>query len=754
MAALGPLSSLTISDARAQAVSVAQANFIEKIEVRGAQRVEPGTVRSYMSIQEGDPFDPKRIDNSLKSLFSTGLFSDVSLRREGSTLVVDISENPIINRLAFEGNHKLDTETLQSEVTLRPRVIYTRSKVQTDVKRILTLYRQSGRFAVTVEPKIIQLAQNRVDLVFEINEGSQTDINSIRFVGNHKFSDGRLREVIQTKESSWWRFFSTDDVYDPDRMNLDRELLRRFYLKNGYADFRVGSAVAELTPDRKDFFVTFSVDEGERYAYGKLEIEARLKDLKSEDLMQVLEYKTGDWYNAEAIDKTIEKLTDAVGTKGYAFVDVRPRVNRDKDKKAIDVKYLINEGPRVFVERINITGNVRTLDKVIRREFRIVEGDAFNASKMRRSQKRIQGLGFFDKVDITQVPGTAPDKTVVNANVEEKPTGQISIGAGFSSSVGPLVDFSIQERNFLGRGQDLKLHLLIAAEQSQVDLSFTEPYFLDRDVRAGFDLFHIERDLQSSSSFNLKRTGLRLRGGYNVTEDLSQAWRYTIRQSEIFDIKTSASTLIRAQEGTTYLSEVGHTIAFDKRDNRLNQTDGYIVKLDTDIAGLGGSVRHARNTVSGGQYFSLADKWILSVNGKAGYVVGIGKDVLLGERYFLGGDDLRGIETGGAGPRDLSTKDALGGEWIYSGSVSLKYPTGLPDEFGVSGRLFTDVGSSGKLSPTNSTTADTGSARVSIGTGFTWESPFGPLGLDFAVPVVKESFDKAEYVRINFGASF
>ncbi len=760
MAALGPLSSLTILVATATAVSVAaateiaQVGNIQRIDIRGTQRVEPGTVRSYMSIQEGDPFDARRIDRSLKSLFATGLFSDVSLTREGDTLVVNLVENPIINRLAFEGNDEFDSEVLQSEVSLRPRVIYTRTKVQNDVKRILTLYRQSGLFAVSVEPKLIQLPQNRVDLVFEISEGEKTHINSIRFVGNTRFSDGRLREVIQTRENAWWRIFNTDDVYDPDRINLDRELLRRFYLKNGYADFRVTSGIAELTPDRKNFFLTFTVDEGERYKYGNVDVEARLKDLKSEDLKKEIEYKAGDWYNAEAIEKTVERLTDAVGTLGYAFVDIRPRLNRDRDKKTIDLKYVINEGPRVFVERINVAGNVRTLDKVVRREFRLVEGDAFNASKLRRSQKRIQGLGFFEKVDIAQVPGSAPDKTVINATVQEKPTGQISIGAGYSSSIGVLGDFSIAENNFLGRGQSVKLRLLIAAEQSQVDFSFTEPYFLDRDVRAGFDIFHIERDLQDTSSFDLKRTGFRLRSGYNITEDLSQSWRYTFRVSEIFDIKSDASTLIQAQKGTEYMSEIGHTLGYDKRENPIDPTGGYFVKLDTDVAGAGGSVRHLRNTLSGTQYYSFADKWVMSLSGKAGYIIGLGKDVLLDERFFLGGDDLRGFQTSGAGPRDVATDDALGGEWIYTGSLALKFPTGLPDELGVSGRIFTDFGSSGRLDPTNATTEDSGSLRMSVGTGVTWESPFGPLGLDFAFPVVKESYDKKEYVRVNFGARF
>jgi len=373
------------------AVELAQnAGTINEIKVEGTQRIEPETVRSYLLVRTGDAFDPAKIDRSLKSLFATGLFADVTLRRQGDVLIVNVVENPVINRIAFEGNDKVDTGDLEAEVTLRPRVIYTRTKVQNDVKRILSIYRASGRFAATVEPKVIQLPQNRIDLVFEINEGSLTEISSIRFIGNREYSDGRLRGIIRTRETAWWRFLSSDDKYDPDRLTFDRELLRRFYLTDGFADFRVVSAVAELTPDRKDFFITFTVDEGSRYRFGSVGIEARLRDLKTDDVNEVLEFEEGDWYDYEKVNKTITDLTDKVGELGYAFVDVRPRINRDRENHIIDVVFEINEGPRVFVERIDIVGNVRTKDKVVRREFRLIEGDAFNSAKLRRSRRRIR----------------------------------------------------------------------------------------------------------------------------------------------------------------------------------------------------------------------------------------------------------------------------------------------------------------------------------------------------------------------------
>ncbi len=738
----------------AGSLQLAQTPVISQITVEGAQRVEPDTVKSYMLIREGDAFDEARLDRSLKSLFATGLFADVSVERQGDGLVIRVVENPVINRIAFEGNDKLKSEDLEAEITLRPRVIYTRTKVQNDVKRILTLYRRNGRFAVSVEPKVIQLAQNRIDLVYEISEGALTQVESIRFVGNKTFSDRRLREVVRTKETAWWRFLSSDDTYDPDRLTLDRELLRRFYLSDGFADFRVTSALAELTTDRKDFFVTFTVDEGTRYQFGKIDIDARLRDLDKADLVDVIEVETGDWYDITAVDDIVDGLTNRVGELGFAFVNVRPRINRDREKKIIDVTFEVVEGPRVFVERIDISGNIRTLDKVIRREFQIVEGDAFNSSKLRRSKQRIQRLGFFEKVNMDQVPGSAPDKAVVQVEVEEKSTGSVSLGAGFSTSVGPIGDFGITENNFLGRGQQLGLSLQIASTRSQIDLSFTEPYFLGREIRAGVDIFHVAEDLQDSSSFDLKRTGFGLRAGYPITQDLRQDWQYKLSKSTIGDVDSTASTLIQDVVGTRYKSEITHSVMYDKRDDLLNPTSGYFANLDTSLAGLGGNIKQLRNILRGGTFYELKDEWVLSVGGRAGYIVGLGEDVLLLERFHAGGDSIRGFETRGVGPRDTATQDALGGEWVYTGSLEVKFPIGLPAELGIGGRMFTDFGSAGSLTPVNSTTEDSGSIRASAGLGMTWTSPFGPLGIDLGFPLVSESYDKEELLRINFGTRF
>lgn len=733
-----------------------QRQVVREVVIEGVQRIEPATVRSYLLVQEGDEADPERIDRSLKSLYGTGLFSDVSIREDGSTLIVTVVENPIVNRVAFEGNRHIKDETLESEATLKPRTIFTRTKVQSDVQRILTLYRQSGRFAATVEPKVIQLPQNRVDVVFEINEGPVTSVETIRFIGNEAFSDGTLREVIRTKQSRWWRFLSSDDTYDPDRLALDRELLRRFYLSEGYVDFRVQSAVAELTPNREEFILTFTVEEGDRYRVGNVSVTSTLPGLQKESITDVVTFKSGDWYDANQVEKTIDKLQDAAGNLGYAFVDVRPRLERNREKKTIDIVFEVAEGPRVYVERIDITGNVRTMDEVIRREFRLVEGDAFNAAKLRRSRQRIQDLDFFEKVSVDQVPGSAPDKAVVKVAVEEKSTGSLSVGAGFSTGSGFLGDISIRERNFLGRGQDAQASVMIGQRQQQVDLSFTEPYFLGKEIAAGGDLFFVQTDRQSESSFDTTTIGGDLRANYPLTEHLRQGWRYTLKETDVNNVPNDASVFIKEAEGKESYSEVSHTLTYDRRDSRINPTEGYYAKHTLDVAGLGGSAKYVRNRVDAGYYYPIVDKWVVSLSGSGGIVQGLGEDVKLLDRFYIGGNEVRGFATDGIGPRDKDTNDALGGEYFYASSLQLSFPLGLPQELDIRGRVFTDVGSSWQMATQgrNNLVNDSSAPRLSVGTGVTWVSPFGPLGIDLGFALIKESFDDTEILRLNFGTRF
>src|SRR5262245_54536897 len=573
---------------------------IANIRVEGNQRIEAETVLSYMQLSPGDHFDAARIDKALKNLFASGLFADVSLRREGDDLVVTVVENPIINRLAFEGNSHIKDADLQNEVQLRPRTVYTATKVQADAKRILDIYRRSGRFAATVEPKVIPLEQNRVDLVFEIHEGDVTEVRRIDFVGNKVFSDGDLRSEILTQESAWYRFLSSNDTYDPDRLTVDREALRNFYLKNGYADFRVISSVAELSPDKNAFFITFTVEEGERYTFGAINVKTTLKDLDPASLQGDISTIEGDWYDATEVEKTINAISDRVGDLGYAFVEVKPEVEKDREKRTIALTYDIQEGPRVYVERIDINGNVRTLDEVIRREFRVVEGDAFNASKIRRTRQRIQNLGFFSKVDLKTLQGSSPDRTIVQVTVEEQSTGDLQFGAGYSTSDGPIGNVSIRERNLLGRGQDLRLGFVISGQRSQLNFSFTEPYFLDQDLSAGLDAYRTVTDRSSEQTFRERNTGGGFRFGWDWSEFIRQNTRYNLSNDEIFDIKSTSSNAIKVQNGSEISSVVSQAITYDRRDSRLSPTDGYVIGLSNDVSGAGGDTRYLRTRLNVG----------------------------------------------------------------------------------------------------------------------------------------------------------
>lgn len=734
---------------------------IQRVVVEGTQRIDPETIGSYLRLGVGDRFDRTKMDESLKALFATGLFRDVTVRQEGASLVVRVVENPIINRIAFEGNRKVNSSDLAQNISLRPRSVYTRARVQAAVTRLLGLYRTQGRFGATITPKVIQRPQNRVDLVFEIDEGEVTGIRRISFIGNKAFSDSELRGVIQTRESAWWRFFGSRDIYDPQRLNFDKELLRRYYLARGYAEFRVISAVAELTPDRKNFFITFTVFEGPVYKFGPPKIVTRLKGTQSKQFEKALNFKAGDRFNADKVETVVNNMTDIAGTLGYAFVQVRPQSSVDSKARTITLTFEIREGPRVFVERIEITGNRRTRDEVIRREMLIAEGDAFNTSKIRLSKRRLDNLGFFTKVDIKNRPGSAPDKTVVTVTVEEKATGELTLGAGFSTQEGVLGTFGIRERNFMGRGQDIALNFLISQRSQGLDLKFTEPYFLGRNLSLGVDLFRRTRSYEDESGFDVRDTGFRIRLGYRLTENWSQQLRYELRNNTIRNISSTASPYIQSEEGTSTTSAVGQTLAYDTRDNRFDPTEGLILSLSTDFAGLGGSERWVKMIGRAAYYYSVVPGWVVSVSGEVGVIDGLGKEVPLAERFFLGGNSFRGFKFGGVGPRDLSTEDGLGGTKYYVISGELSFPTPLPKEIGLRARIWVDVGANwdspcpSKCQPNPGPPVfDSASPRVSVGVGFSWRSPLGPIRFDIGFPIVKKGPDERQIFNFTFGTRF
>ena len=761
-AMLALLSSAVVVGAPGTALSAqSETDLIQGIAVQGSQRIEPATVRTYVTVREGDPFDPSRIDQSLKNLFGTGLFADVSITRQDNLLLIRVVENPIINRISLEGNDKIKDEDLNKDMLLRPRVVYTRSKVQQDVEKILELYRRKGRFAARVDPKVIELPQNRVDVVFEISEGSPTYVRTINFVGNEAFDDGDLRDVVLTREERWWRFLTSNDTYDPDRMNYDRELLRRHYVQEGYADFEVVSAVAELAPNRENFYMTFTVKEGPRYRLNKVELDVNIKDLPRERLESAVIPQAGDWFNGKAIEDTIDTITDAAGTAGYAFVDVNPRVARDPDKKTIDLTFQVQEGPRVFVERVDVKGNVRTLDRVIRRELLLVEGDAFNTARVRRSRERLENLGFFKEqtVKLENAPSDVyPDRTVLTATVEEQPTGELSFGVGYSSASGALFDVGVRERNLLGRGQDLRANFSLAQQQMQVNLSFTEPYFLNRRLVAGFDLVASQVDYQSQSGFTSNTYGSTARIGFQYNEYLYQRFNYQAFVTKLTGLTNFSSQFVREQAGSAVTSQVSQVIAYDRRNNIILPTKGYFLTLSTDLAGLGGSERYVRGGAGGALYLQPLEGWVFSAAASGTYIVGLGQEVKIYQRSQMGGTTLRGFKDFGASPRDALTLDAVGGDWMATASFELRVP-GLPKESGLKTYLFNDWGVIGPPKDlkrrANITILDSQKVRGSAGIGVEWTSPVGVITVDYSPFIFNaQTFDQKSRFRINFGQRY
>jgi len=742
---------------------------IAAIKVEGNERIEEGTIRSYMLVQPGDAFDPDRIDRSLKTLYATGLFQDVTLRRDGGTLVVKVQENPIVSRIAFEGNHKLNDEQLRGELQLRPRAVFTPQLAQADRQRMLDVYARRGRFGATVTPKVIKLAQNRVDVVFEINEGETTLVSRIAFVGNHAFSENRLREVINSREQAFYRILSSSDQYDPEKINFDKELLRRFYLKNGYANFDVKDATAELSPDRKAFFVTFTLNEGERYQVGQVSVDSKLRNLNGDELKPLLEIAPGDTYDGDVVERTTQAIQDAVQTRGYAFVDVKPRIARNQAKKTVDLVFDVTEGPRVYVERIDISGNTRTKDKVVRREFRLAEGDAFNAATVRRSRQRLQDLGYFNSVTVQPTPGSAPDRAILNTVVDEKATGELTLGGGYSTDAGALVNVGLRERNLVGTGIDASINGVLAQRRSQIDLSITDPYFLDRNLVAGFDVFDVNNNNQDIAAYNENRVGGALRLGYEFNEHLRQAWTYTLVSRNVFNVQPGASIYVLNQSGSSLLSQVGQTLSLDYRDSRTDPHTGFLVRLGTDFAGLGGSARYVRTKLDG-TYFIPLDRftgdsdWGVALTAGAGYLAQLGRQEKIIDRFFLGGDNLRGFQSGGAGPHAVGTggltPDSIGGRLIYTQSTELRFPLPISADLGLSGRAFVDIGSLsqvtrlGTVNGVATTVSDDAAPRVGAGLGVSWKSPFGLINVDLAQAVVKRRYDQTQFFRFGFGTRF
>ena len=751
----------------------AVAQTASSIVVQGNRRVEAATIRSYFP---GGRLDAAARDQALSALYGTGLFSDVRIQPAGNRVIVTVVENAVINQVAFEGNKNIKDQQLTSEVQSRARGTLSRPQVQADTQRIVDIYRRNGRFNVRVVPQVIELPNNRVNLVFEVNEGEKTTVRQINFVGNETFSGMRLRDEIRTQRTylpGFLSFLQSRDIYDPDRVEADRDLLRRFYLKRGFADVRIVSAIGEYDPQREGFIVTFTIDEGQRYRFGETAVESNVGAVDSGSLRSSMRSRSGGIYNAEDVEKTVENLSIEVAQRGYPFAVVRPRGNRDPQTGRIDVVYTVDEGPRTYIERINVVGNTRTRDYVIRREFDVAEGDAFNRALIDRAERRLKNLNYFENVRITTEPGTAPDRVIVNVSVEERATGEFSIAGGYSTADGFMGEISIAERNLLGRGQYARASLQYGERARGFELSFAEPFFLGYRLAAGIDIFHRETLASSYYSYDNKTSGGNLRLGFALSEELSFQARYSAYRQEISlhnlqQLRASLPVQRELSEGARLVSLVGYTLAYNTLDNNQNPTEGMLLEFKQDFAGVGGDVNFIRSTIDMKAYFEFISDVVTVFRVQGGHLAGWGsKDLRMLDHFQMGPNLVRGFAPAGIGPRDLTAgtaQDALGGTLYWGASVETQAAIPiLPREVGIKGALFADVGSLWDYKgPTTwagwngppFTYVDSNAIRASVGAGLIWNSPFGPLRFDYAVPVLKEGYDRVQQFRFGGGTRF
>ena len=810
--------------------SSALAQTVQSISVEGNRRVEVETIRSYFKPGPGGRLDQAAVDDGLKALIETGLFQDVRINRgAGGHLIVSVVENPVIGRIAFEGNKKIKDEQLTAEVQSKARGTFSRAMVQSDTLRIAEIYRRSGRYDVHVTPEIIEQPNNRVDLIFTIEEGAKTGVKSIEFVGNVAFSSYRLRDVIKTRETNLLSFLGSGDVYDPDRVEADRDLIRRFYLKHGFADVQVVAALTEYDPEKKGFNVTFKIEEGVQYRVGAVDFRSSIPNFDPTSMRSYSRVSVGSLYNVESVEKSVEEMQIEASRRGYAFAVVRPGGDRNFEAHTVSVVFNIDEGPRTYVERINLRGNTRTRDYVIRREFDISEGDAYNRALVDRAERRLKNLDYFKSVKITTEPGSSSDRVILNVDMEEKSTGDFSVSGGYSTTDGALAEVSIAERNLLGRGLFAKASVTYGQYARGYSLSFVEPYLLDYRVALGLDLYQRQQLANNYISYGTKTLGFSPRLGFSLREDLSLQLRYSIYQQEITlpgnlancnndplsssfnpspafaaanggvpDLTSTnglgcyndgeASLPVRRElaNGKTLTSALGYTLTYNTLDNNKNPTDGLLIDFRQDFAGVGGDVSYLKSVIDAKYYTPLVSDIVGLIHVQSGMLNKVGNDLRMLDHFQMGPNLVRGFAPNGIGPRDLNpygTQDSLGGTKYWGASLELQMPFWfLPKEVGLKGAVYADAGGlydyrgptswtvtnevnapgciPSTVNPSSTGTCtglvydDSKVVRSSVGVGLIWQSPFGPLRFDYAVPLSKGKYDRTQEFRFGGGTTF
>jgi len=813
--------------------SPAAAQTAASIGVEGNRRIEADTIRSYFKPGPNGRLDSQRIDDGLKALVETGLFQDVKINHVGGRLVVVVVENPVINRVIFEGNKKVKDEQLQAEVQSKARGTLSRATVQSDTQRITEIYRRNGRYDVRIEPKIIEQPNNRVDLIFEVTEGPKTTVRSIEFIGNQAFSSYRLRDVIKTRETNLLSFLSSNDTYDPDRVEADRDIIRRFYLKNGYADVQVVAALTEYDPERKGFIVTFKIEEGQQYRVASVEFQSSIASLDGNSFRSLSRVSVGSIYNAEAVEKSVEEMSIEASRRGYAFASVKPRGDRNFEAHTVSIVFAIEEGPRVYIERINIRGNTRTRDYVIRREFDVSEGDAYNRALVDRAERRLKNLDYFKSIKIVPEPGSSTDRVVLNVDIEEKSTGDFSVSGGYSTVDGLLGEVSVSERNLLGRGLYAKAAVQYGQRVRGYSLSFVEPYLLGYRVALGLDLFQRKQLASSYVSYGTESMGFSPRLGFQLREDLNLQLRYSISRQKITlpdylqncnnfgagvpgssyfptpayllaggdmtnqnggaayspaiggnncfsDGEASAAVKNELASGAVLTSAIGYTLQYNTLDNNKDPTSGILAVLSQDFAGVGGDVKYIKTTGDVKLYTPVVSDIVGVLRVQGGMLNDTGSGIRMLDHFQMGPNLVRGFAPLGIGPRDITNwgltgyGDALGGTKYWGASAELQMPFWfLPKEVGLKGAVYADAGSLFDYKgPTSFVGGCNGTPlqnaqnqcivvgdddkliRSSVGVGLIWQSPFGPLRFDYAVPLTKGKYDRVQQFRFGGGTSF
>tara|TARA_Y100000385_G_scaffold169588_2_gene175557 strand:- start:6305 stop:8530 length:2226 start_codon:yes stop_codon:yes gene_type:complete len=735
-------------------------NLFAKIIINKNQRINDERVKSIISdnnLRSGKILD---INQSLKSLYESDLFLDVNIEKKGQNIVITLLENPIIIDIKFKNNEKIDDEILESEISLKKGGFYSKNKLKSDIKRLNDIYIKSGRFLTQIDPKIIQKEDNRIELIFDISENRKAKIAKINIIGNQNYSDQDLLDEITTKQSKWYKIFGTNDTYDSDRIEFDKEVLRRFYTNKGYADFEVISSIAQIAQTKNKFFISFLISEGIKYNFGEAKLINNIKNFDGKLLEDIIQIKRGKIYNATLVDNIIDKMIKVMSNNGYAFAHINPILERDKINNIINIKFIVSETPKIYINSINISGNNRTKDRVLRRELRINEGDPYNLTKINRSRQRLMNMGFFENVKFNS-RRISNDQVNLDIEVSEKKTGELNFGIGYSTVDKLNANIGIKENNLFGTGQELGINSKISSYTTSNEIQYSKPWLFGREVRGGVSVFNNEVDSYNTISYDQKTKGISFSATYPVLEHITHQVSYSYQDSQI-NATNSTSLVISELIGKYSTSSIGHTISLDKRDNRMKPTNGYYISLTQNRSGIGGDIKYFKNDLTAGYYIPIINNnWVMKFLGKYGYIDGIGQDVRINDNFFLGGYNFRGFEYGGIGPRvknnDGSYGNPVGGKLYYIGTAELKFPTGLPKEIGINTSLFIDAGTVKMVDKTinnNAKIIDSSSLRSSYGLSLTWSSPLGPIRLDFSKIIEQEDYDQTEGFRFSFGNYF